>query len=319
MADVLISGLVFLASGIVLAKAASMAVKYIVQLAKMLHLTEFVASFVLAGFVSILPEFFIAINAAFDGHTDVGIGTLIGNNIVDLTLVIGLIAIIGREIPVSKNAQIPTLPFLMAMILPVGLMLDGVLTFTDGVILVSAAFLYFAWMLSKDDIREKKNPVEWKKAAIPIAGFLGMMGIIYFSSKYVVESVVDISTIFGIPEVFAGLFLISIGTALPELTVSMQAVLSRHKSVALGDLLGNITLDATLSIGAMALITPVLIPFNTIGVSALIMIFGAILLTTYLDNDHKITRRDGVALIGLFVVFAVVQWAINGGGFAASH
>lgn len=312
MADLFIPAVIFLASSLLLVKSASQAVKYILELARELSVTPFMASFVLAGMVSILPEFFVGVNSALDHAPDIGIGTLIGNNIVDLTLVVGIIVILGREIPAKGLNRLSTPAFLIAVGLPLALMLDGELGFFDGFILVAAAVIYFAYMLTKNKIRESKKPINVHKL-VPSGGlFLLMMGIIYLSSKYVVESSVELSHAMGIPEIFAGLFLISLGAALPELTFSIQAVLSNHKSMGLADVLGNVALDATFSIGVMAMIVPIPINVGIIGISTLVMAFAALLLTTYLDNDGKLTRRDGIALVGLYVVFVVIQFTTHG-------
>lgn len=312
MADLLFQAGIFLVACAVLVKAASQAIKYILALAQEFRITPFMASFVLAGFVSILPEFFVGVNSALEHVPDVGIGALIGNNIVDLTLVIGIVAILGRNIPLGKNS-ISAHPFLAAMGLPILLMIDGILTFLDGVILVGFSIGYFAWMISRNPLRERSTPIEWGSVMIPLLKFLTMMVLIFLSSRFVVESSVEISHIVGIPEIFAGLFLISLGAALPELTISVQAVLARHKTMGLADIMGNVALDATFSIGVMALIAPFPVQLGIIGVSALVMAFAALLLTTYLDNDHKLTRRDGVALVGLYVVFLVIQFTLNAG------
>lgn len=319
MVDWITTALLFVASSLVLIKASSLAVKYILEVARQIRMTEFLASFVLAGLVSILPEFFVGINSALEGVPEVGIGALIGNNIVDLTLVIGIIVILGKEIPVSGSARLATFPFLAAIGLPLALMIDGTLSTIDGIILVAACIGYFAWMISQNQLREKGHLIEWEKMVLPMAKFALMMIIIYFSSKFVVESSVDISHIIGVPTIFAGLFLISIGAALPELTFSVQAILSRHKSVGLADILGNVAIDATLSIGVMALIRPFDIDLSIIGVSTLIMGFAALMLTTFIDDGRRLTRRDGIALIGLYVVFVIVQLTLNAEALLSMH
>lgn len=316
MADLLIEVIIFLLASAVLIKAASMAVHSILNLARELHLTPFVTSFVIAGLVSILPEFFVGINSALEGVPSVGIGTLIGNNIVDLTLVIGIVAVLGRVIPAQQKGHISTLPFLLAVGLPLMLMLDGNLSRLDGIILVSAAVIYFGWILYNQPLREKKKKnVEWSKLLPDTGLFLLFVALIFGSSHFVVESAVEIAHGLNIPEIFAGLFLISLGAALPELTFSIQAVMARHKGVALGDVLGNVALDATLSIGVLAILSPFDVDLTIIGISGLFMVFAAVMLTTFLDSERKLTRRDGIALIGLFIVFVVVQFVLN----AAAH
>jgi cation:H+ antiporter len=319
MADWSGSILLFLGSSIILIKASSLAVRYILEIAKEVKVTQFIASFVLAGFVSILPELFVGINASLDNVSDVGIGTLIGNNIVDLTLVIGIIVILGRDIPIGPNQRLPTIPFLISLALPLALMADGFLSFTDGIILIVACLGYFVWMISQNRIREKNvHAIQWRAIAPTLAKFLVMMGIIYAAAHYVVESSVALSGLLGIPEIFAGLFLISLGAALPELTFSVQAVMSLHKLVGLADVLGNVALDATFSIGVMALIRPFEVDLSIIGISALIMGFAALMLTTFLEDGKRLTRRDGIALLGLYFVFVIIQWTLHGGG-AAVH
>lgn len=315
MADLLIEGIIFLLASAVLIKSASMAVHSILNLAKGVHLTPFITAFIIAGIVSVLPEFFVGVNSALAGVPEVGLGTLIGNNIVDLTLVMGIIAIMGRVIPVQNEGHISTLPFLVAVALPMILMLDGNLSRVDGIVLVSAAVVYFGWMLYNQPLRQKNKKIVWSKLVPDLLMFLFFVALIFVSSHFIVESAVHLADGFHIPAIFAGLFLISLGAALPELTFSIQAVMARHKSVALGDVLGNVALDATLSIGVLCIIQPFDVDLTIIGISAVFMIFAAIMLTTFFDSEKKLTRRDGIALIGLFIVFVVVQFVLN----AAAH
>jgi cation:H+ antiporter len=319
MADWIPTALIFVASSVVLIKASSLAVKYILEVAWTVRVTEFLASFVLAGLVSILPEFFVGVNSALEGVPEIGIGTLVGNNIVDLTLVIGIIVILGKEIPISGTHRLATFPFLAAIGLPLILMVDGSLSTIDGLILVGACVSYLVWMISQNRLRESGHPIEWEKISLPLGKFFVMMILVYFASKFVVESSVDIAHIVGMPTIFAGLFLISIGAALPEFTFSVQAILSRHKSVGLADVLGNVAIDATLSIGVMALIRPFDVDLSIIGISTLIMGFAALMLTTFIDDGRKLTRQDGIALIGLYVVFVIVQLTLNAEALFSAH
>ncbi|QQR92120.1 MAG: sodium:calcium antiporter [Candidatus Iainarchaeum archaeon] len=311
MEGLFVQAVVFLAASLILVKSASYAVKRILHLAQLLSLTPFFTSFVVAGFVSIMPEFFVGVNAALEHVPEVGIGTLIGNNIVDLTLVMGVIAILGRVIPTRSQTRVSTLPFLVAVGLPLGLMLDGNLSFLDGLLLVLGCLLYFGWFAQQQGVRDRHSPWSLNLIIPELLKFAVAAVVIFFSAKFVVESSIGIAGILHFPEIFAGLFLISIGAALPELTFSVEAILSRHKNIALGDVLGNVAVDSTFSIGVMAMIYPFDISLGVIGISALFMVFAAMLLTTFLDSEGKLTRRDGIALIGLFVVFVVVQLTIH--------
>ena len=302
----------FIIFSIILIKAASLAVKHVVNLAKIFRISQFVSSFLIAGFVSILPEFFVGVNSAIGGVPHVGIGTLIGNNIVDLPLVIGIVAILGKTIPAQRTNKVSSPGFLVAISLPLGLMLDGNLSRIDGALLLITAAIYFTWMLYNQPLREKTKKLVSIKEMLPDFIQFGIMVVLMFvSSHFVVTSGVAVADLIGFPEILAGLILISIGAALPELTFSVQALMARHKSIALGDILGNVVLDSTFSIGAMALIVPFDIQLGVIGIAAVFMVFSALMLTTFLDSEHQLTRRDGIALIGLYVVFVVVQLTLN--------
>ncbi|MBM3282055.1 MAG: sodium:calcium antiporter [Candidatus Diapherotrites archaeon] len=309
----------FLVFSLILIKCASLAVKYIVQLAQHFNISEFVTSFLIAGFVSILPEFFIGVNSAIEGIPEIGIGAIIGNNIVDLTLVIGIVAILGKSIPTQRTDRISSYGFLFALGLPLALMVDGFLSQVDGIVLVLTCIIYFILMLKNEPICEKKINSSWEKIAPELVAFGIMVLLIFVSSHFVVTSAVEISHFIGFPEILAGLILISIGAALPELTFSIQAVMAHHKSVALGDVLGNVVLDATFSIGVMAIIFPFPVHVGIIGLAALFMVFSALMVTTYMDDGHVLTRRDGIALIGLFIVFVVVQITLNTALGGAPH
>ncbi len=311
MAEIWVELVIFLIASLVLIKSASLAVKYTLHVAENLYLTPFVTSFILAALVSILPEFFVGVNSALEGVPEIGIGTLIGNNIVDLTVVMGIILILGRQLPIRRSERLSTLPFLIAIGLPLGLMLDGTLSQIDGLLLVVGCVIYFGWVLRSQPLRQMHSPLSWKHILPELGKFALAMVFIYFSSKFVVTSSLHLSELMNFPQIFAGLFLISFGAALPELTFSIQAVLSRHKSIALGDIMGNVALDATLSVGVMALIAPFSISLSIIGISAMFMVFAALLLTTFLDDKGALSRKDGIALLGLYVVFVVVQLTLH--------
>jgi cation:H+ antiporter len=302
----------FIIFSIILIKAASLAVKHVINLARIFHISEFVTAFLIAGFVSILPEFFVGINSAIGGVPHVGIGTLIGNNIVDLTLVVGIVAILGKAIPAQRTNKVSSPGFLVALALPLGLMLDGNLSRLDGFLLIMSAAVYFTWMLYNQPFHEKnKKNVNGKEIIPDLVQFIIMVALMFVSSHFVVTSGVAVADLIGFPEILAGLILISIGAALPELTFSIQALMARHKSVAMGDILGNVVLDSTFSIGAMALLVPFDIQLGVIGIAAVFMVFAALMVTTFFDSERQLTRRDGIALIGLYIVFVVVQLTLN--------
>ena len=111
-----------------------------------------------------------------------------------------------------------------------------------------------------------------------------------------------------IPSILIGLFMVSIGTTLPELTFEVKAVLAKHRYMALGDLLGSVVANSTLVLGVTALIHPITADFLLFITSASFMVVVAFLFMTFVESEKKITLQEGIALIMLYVLFIIVMF-----------
>src|SRR3989344_2641716 len=141
--------IVFLVACFVLYKAGFYAVKSVTHLARALRVTEFVTSFILIAFISSLPEAFISIVAAFEGDPSLGIGTLLGSNIADLTLILGIVGLAGRGLRIHSSIIRKDIYFVALTILPVLLGIDGTLSRIDAIVLLCAG-IGFAYVLIKE-------------------------------------------------------------------------------------------------------------------------------------------------------------------------
>lgn len=298
---------VFLLGSLVLVKSGSYAVKSVSEIAKHFRFSEFFIAFVLAGFISILPELFIGVNSALIGEPAVGLGTIIGSNIADMTIVIGLIALVGKQINVDKTIRKNNIYFIAVTSLPVLLMLDGELSRDDGLILVLAFFFYMSRLFRKEKIFVKKKKDDYKVLTKDVFLFSLAMIALFISAHFIVEAAVQISLELLVPSIIIGLFLVSFGTTLPELTFSLRAVLARHKEIALGDVLGNVAIDSTFSIGVVALLGAVSTSFIVFATSMLFMVFSALLVITLLQNHKKITWEESFLLFFLYAMFVIIE------------
>jgi len=297
----------FLASVLVLAKSAGYATKCMIDIARYMRLSEFFVTFVIAGVISIMPELFIGINSAMAGSPGIGVGTLIGSNIADLTLIVGIVALAGKKIIVDSSIMKNNTAFLAVTGLPVLLMLDGQLSGDDGIILVVAFLFYIMQFVRKEKMFSNQNP----KNAVPVAKSLVIftiaVAVLFVSAHFIVESVVGISQQLLVPSIAIGMFLVAFGTTMPELAFSLRAVLAKHREIALGDILGNVAADCTLSIGIVAIISPVQTAFSTFATSMLFMVFAALLVVTLMQDGRKITSNDSLLLFFLYAMFAVIE------------
>ncbi len=303
--------LIFLAASVVLVKSASFAVKSVSRIATELKFSPFFVAFIFAGFVSILPELFIGINSSLIGMPSVGLGTVIGSNVADMTLLVGIIALAGRKINIGKKTISNSAYFVIITALPIILMADSQLTRDDGLVLILVFFLYLASIIRKEKImtkaRSSKKPIG-KNLAI----FLLSMLFLFIGAYFMVEAGVGLATEFAAPVILVGLLVIAIGTTLPELTFSLRAVLGKHKEVALGDLLGNVAIDSTFTIGIIALISPITNNFSLVISSSLFMILGALVVTTLMQAGKKITWQESFLLFFIYAMFIIMELLLKG-------
>jgi cation:H+ antiporter len=298
--------LIFLVGSFVLVKSASYAVRSIINIANYFRFSEFFVTFFVAGLISIVPEFLIGINSALAGSPAVGLGTLIGSNVADLTIVIGIVALVGKKINVERRVIKNTKYFFIATSMPILLMLDGVLSRDDGIFLV-LIFLFYIYNLFHREKIFSKRKAKGRTLYRNIGVFALSMVLLFVSSHYIVESAVELSNLLMVPSIIIGIFLVAIGTTLPELTFSLRAVLAKHKEIALGDIFGNVAIDSTLSIGVLAIIYPITTNFNVFATSALFMVFAALLISTLLNDNGRITRNESYALFFLYAMFVIIE------------
>lgn len=301
------SFIIFLAASFILVKSASYSVRSIVKIANYFRFSEFFISFVIAGMISIMPEFFIGINSALEGNPSIGLGTLLGSNIADLTLVIGIIALVGKRLKVDGKVIKNNVYFLILTSLPILLLVDGTLSRDDGFVLVFAFLVYMYGLVKREKIFGRKHNGSRVTLLKHFCVFAVSMAFLFAASHFVVESAISISTQLLVPSLVIGLFMVAIGTTLPELTFSLRAVLSKHKEAALGDVFGNVAIDSTLSIGVIAIINPVTTNFSVFATTALFMIFAALLVVTIMKNSRQITWDEGVVLLFLYGMFALIE------------
>ncbi len=303
---------------ILLSVSARLAVKKLIRVSRHFAVPEFLTSFLLVGTLSIFPELSIAINSAIQGSSNFGLGILFGSNIADLTLVIGLVAIVSGGMKLDDYAIKKAGLFIGAVLLPVLLVLDGSLSRFDGAILLGAFLLYvFNMVLDRKGwphthaIKQQTNvPVDLLVLALSVF-------VLFFSGSIVTDSALAISSSLAVPVFFIGT-IIAVGTCLPEFTFALNASKSRHYGIGFGDILGNVFADSLGSIGLIALVNPVVPEFpSLVAFSGLLMVLAMLSVLFIISRHKKISREHGFVLALLFAFFIAVQvlaeMAVKGG------
>lgn len=306
--DIILSFVVAIVSLLVIMKAASYAITAISSYAKTTGISEYLIGFLVVSIGTSLPELSTAIMGSIAGQSKLILGDLIGANIIDVTIVLGLTAIIGKKIIIEGDAIDKTfLTTIVLVILPLILGFDGKFSRIDGAILLFAFLLYIIRLLKKEGAfgRIKKSisiKEIWKDAAI----FLGSMFALLLSTKWFLISCFQIASYFSIPNFLMGLVFVAIGTTIPELTVSIKSVLKGHNHIGFGNILGSIIANITLILGIAAVIRPITFDKARFITSALFMLTSVVIAILFLKKK-TITWQEGLALLLVYLTFLVSE------------
>jgi cation:H+ antiporter len=304
--------ILFVLSCIMLVAAGTLIIKGFVTLARFLRLNEFIAAFIIMSFCTSLPELFVGISAALAGKPAFSLGNIIGSNIVDLSLVAGITVVLARGIKIQNKVlrkEVFGMVFLAA--LPVALMYIGrELSRYDALILLGAYVIYFYKMVASGKARFHRamedHITPWQGLGAFVLFALSVAAL-YGSAQLVVRYGTQLALDLALSPILIGLFFVALGTSLPELTFSARAALTRHGSLALGDLVGTVVVNSTIVLAITALIQPITNSFFIFLTSSMFMVAITFLFATFLASGNKLSWREGISLIIFYVLFLIVE------------
>jgi cation:H+ antiporter len=305
--------LFFIGSCIVLVVGAEFLVKSLTKIALYFNISDFMVGFMVVAIATSIPELFIGITSALNGNPELSMGNVIGSNIIDLTLIVGIMALLRKGVKIETVAvRIDALYMFLISLLPMILVLmDGSLNKVDGFVLVAVFFLYLVKVLSqRGRFHEEsfdKKPHRSEMLKYSVMAVLAILTLIV-SAESLVRYATNMSNDLVSPSILVGLFLVSIGTTLPELIFGSGAILMKHKYMAFGDIIGSVVANTTLVLGVVALISPVPLEPNLLLflTSNFFMVVVAFLFATFVDVEKHILWQEGVALIMLYILFVIV-------------
>ncbi len=298
--------LLIAALSLVVSRAASYIARSVSGIARGVSLSGFLVSFGVLGFATSMPEISVAVFSAARGMPELSLGDLIGANIVILSLLVGLSAVISGKVRHNSLYRNGTLVlFLLDVLLPAAVLVDGRLTRADGMVLIAAhvGFMAHMYRVQKKDGRAFATHANSGKSLRrnAIIGIVAM-SVLLVASYFLVSSAVLVAKELGISALIIGLMLFSVGTNVPETTFVLTES-RRHNDVVLGDLFGS-TLMNTPTLGLLALISPFTVPqyaavmASCAFLTALVALFGMFMWTR-----RSLDRVEGWFLIAFYVAF----------------
>ncbi len=307
--------LLFLLSCLVLVISGGYLVKLIVRIASYLRLSEFVVAFIIMAFSTSIPELFVGINSAMNKNPVISLGNVIGSNIADLTIIIGIAALVGKGIKV-KNQFIKKdsrLMFLISLVPILLIIFDKTLSRMDGIILISI-FISYMWYLAKVRKEIKKEVLEnnRKQGILSIFLFVICLAVLFSSAHFVVKYATELAIELALPAVVIGLFLVAIGTSLPELIFEIRSVLAKKGDLAIGDAMGSVVCNSTLVLGITAIISPITYTTFIFLSSAIFMVLVALIFMMLMRQKRGLTIITSGMLIVLYTIFVLFEFYVKG-------
>ncbi|MCZ3367181.1 MULTISPECIES: sodium:calcium antiporter [Methanobacterium] len=289
---------------IILILSGAVTTRSISKISLYLKLGHFAAGFIIMAIATSVPELIISITSAIEKIPELSLGTVLGSNVVNLSLVIGTAVLIAGEINFKDNKikKELTYPFFIAL-LPIILASDGILSHIDGIILIIIFIAYFTLVFKQTDF-EEEDVVSKKQFIKNLIFFsIGLMSLL-ISAKYLVDYTSLIASDIGIPVFLIGIILISFGTSLPELTFETISLLHGHKILAVGDLMGSTVSNSTLILGTVSIINPILVPdYSEFQIVSIFFIILISIFSLYLRSKSGLTRLRALLMIIIYIIF----------------
>ncbi|MFS0749183.1 calcium/sodium antiporter [Oceanobacillus sp. 1P07AA] len=287
------------------------------NIAKLLRVPPILIGLTIVALGTSAPEATVSIIAALEGTADVSIGNVVGSNIFNITLVVGLAAFIfplrvqnetiKKEIPFTLLASVALL-VLMSDVFLQGLS-SNMITRSDGVILLLflTIFMYYIIEVGLKSRKESSEEdfsnegISWgKNSLITIIGLAGIIG----GGQLVVTNATEIAYSLGMSETLVGLTIVAIGTSLPELVTSISAALKKESEIALGNIVGSNIFNILFVLGASSVITPLAVN-EKIFTDIWLMIILTVLLLIFSRTKYRIGRKEGLILALFYIAYMV--------------
>jgi cation:H+ antiporter len=284
--------------------------KSAVSISLRLQIPKIVIGMTVVSFATSAPELIVSIKSALEGYPDLAIGNVIGSNIANLGLVLGITLLIAK-IDVQKSFYTTDWPVMMiaSFLLFFFLYNDHVISSIEGIILFSflAVFLIYLLRFQKqavvDEMPEDDEALSnYKTALFLIIGGVGLWG----GSELLINGATDLAKDFGVSERIIGITVVSVGTSIPELAASIIAVIKKEKAISIGNLIGSNVFNILAVLGITSMITPINIKDPALYTSDIYWMLGisfSLLLLVFMPKKMRLERKSGVILLVAYAIF----------------
>ncbi|UTW13250.1 calcium/sodium antiporter [Marinobacterium rhizophilum] len=291
--------------------------------ARRLGVSPLLSGLVIVGFGTSAPELVVSIDAAVNGRPDIAIGNVVGSNIGNIFLILGVCALITplavKPLALHRDAVTVVAASILFLVLVGGSALQR----TDAAILLLALLAYLSWAYlterSSVTLSAELHIAEAEELSIVPKSLLWIVAAVVFGlmlliggSQVLLTGAVGIAEHFGVSEAVIGLTLVAVGTSLPELSISVIAAIRRHADVAVGNILGSNIFNLLGILGVSALLQPLPVHARILQFDQWVMLGAALLLILFLYTGRRLSRLEGGLLLIGYGIYLGLSFTVFG-------
>jgi len=282
-----------------------------VGIARRMAIPPLLIGLTVVGFGTSTPELLVSVDAAWRGVPDIALGNIVGSNIANILLIVGLSALVWPIKVMGATLRRDTAAMVAAALVLVPVFAIGQLGRLWGLVLVAGLAAYLIWSYLRPGDTEAEDVDVPAPASALVSTLWVICGLVALmvGARFLVDGAVNIARGYGISEAFIGLTIVAVGTSLPELATSLIAALRRQSEIAIGNIVGSNIFNVLGILGVTALIAPIPVASRFLTFDLPVMIAVSLVLTALLLTRPVIGRGIGVALLAGYIAYV---WAAQG-------
>ena len=277
------------------------------SIASLLKIPTIIVGLTIVAFGTSAPEAAVSITSAITGNNAMAVSNVIGSNLFNILMVIGISALLG-ELLMEKDVLNKDLPFLVGItvLFAAFIIIGWNVSQIEGIILLVIFIAYVAHLIKSAKKSDNANVVEKPKFTLPysiIFIIIGLAGIV-IGGDLVVNSASDIAIAFGMSETLVGLTIVAIGTSLPELVTSLTALKKGENQLVIGNVIGSNIFNILFVLGASSAITAISLDSSML-IDVTFMVFVTVLCFIFGKTQDKFDKKEGAILVALFIAYMI--------------
>lgn len=289
-----------------------------VEIAERLGVSKLLIGLVIVGFGTSTPELLVSLKAALKGSPDIALGNVIGSNIANVLLILGLAALILPITDWTRTAVRETLVATVVALALFGLVHGEVITGRDGLAFLAVLIVYLLasyWLEKREahatvfeqetnEFQDVKLKSRWLPAVLAVAG----IALLVFGADLLVKGSVSIARTFSVPEAVIGLSLVAVGTSLPELATAVVAAIRKHSDVVLGNIIGSNIFNVLAILGVTAVVQTIAVDRRFRDFDAPVMLATSCVLLLVLFSASRIGRLPGLLMLSAYAAYLTLLY-----------